>query len=125
MKASTLAVFLLSVTICASARADVEQQHRALPDNNLAYPVLLETKADYGSGFYLRTAKFVYFVTTNHVLFSPTTGMLLATKATLLSYSRDPRSAGKNILNLDLALLLRSGQIKTHAKTDVAVISNR
>ena len=44
---------------------------RALPDNNLSYPVLIIlSNQSTGSGFYLNTGNKYYFVTAKHVLFN-------------------------------------------------------
>src|SRR5271169_2963059 len=63
---------------------------RAIPDDNLAYPVLITLKnGSTGSGFFLNTDKAVYLVTAKHVLFHPATNRLLDRELELLSYSKD------------------------------------
>ena len=44
---------------------------RAIPDDNLAYPVLIITKRGSGSGFFYRHDNKYYLVTARHVLFKP------------------------------------------------------
>lgn len=111
-----LIAFLL--TISREVQAD-----RALPDDNLAFPVLvsLDTGST-GSGFFLSTDTNTYFVTAAHVLFDETSGNFIAKKVTLLSYSKDPRETGKNILQLDLPTLLAAKRIRRHPTEDVATI---
>lgn len=47
---------------------------RAIPDDNLAYPVLISLgNGTSGSGFYLNSSDAVYLVTAKHVLFEPDT----------------------------------------------------
>ncbi len=45
---------------------------RQVPDNNLAYPVLITLGKFTGSGFFLWKENKVYFVTARHVLYKPT-----------------------------------------------------
>ena len=56
-----------------------QNQTRAMPDDNLAYPVLITLKTGGGSGFYLNAKTAIYLVTAKHVLFDPNTGKLLGT----------------------------------------------
>lgn len=109
---------------------------RAIPDDNLAYPVQV-TLSDCGSGissiegsgFFLNTGSAVYLVTARHVLFnetrpaqgnqprSPQCGL-----AALLSYSKNPKERIPNRFELNLRTLWRAGNVKPHATHDVAVI---
>jgi hypothetical protein len=43
---------------------------RAIPHDDLAYPVRVEIHGSGGSGFFLNTERQTYFVTAKHVLFS-------------------------------------------------------
>jgi hypothetical protein len=96
---------------------------RAIPDDNLAYPVLITLKNGVtGSGFYLNTGKAMYLVTAKHVLLDPKTQMLLDVALELLSYSKDPSDSTRNLFTLDLAVLQREGNIKPHPSEDVAVV---
>jgi hypothetical protein len=96
---------------------------RAIPDDNLAYPVLvsLDTGAQ-GSGFFLNTSTKTHLVTAAHVLFDEKTGILKGKKAQLLSYSKDPQETGRNIIDLDLLALLGSKRIQRHPTEDVAIV---
>lgn len=104
----------------AQALAKIRAQ-RSVPDDNLAYPVLVKFPDELASGFYLNTATSVYLVTAKHVILD-SKGNLRGGPVTLLSYSRDPKEAGRNLLQLDLASLLQAGDIKWHDTADVAVI---
>jgi V8-like Glu-specific endopeptidase len=96
---------------------------RAIPDDNLAYPVLITLKnGSQGSGFFLNASKATFLVTARHVLFKQKTDDLLDSDAEILSYARDPKDTGKNEFVLDLKALKQNGEIRRHADHDVAVI---
>jgi len=96
---------------------------RAIPDDNLAYPVLITLKnGSQGSGFFLNASKASFLVTARHVLFQDKSDDLLDSEAKTLSYAKDPKDKGKNEFVLDLKALKQSGEIKPHADHDVAVI---
>jgi S1-C subfamily serine protease len=96
---------------------------RAIPDDNLAYPVLITLRnGATGSGFYLHAGKAVYLVTARHVLFDPATQKLLDVALELLSYSKDPSDSTRNLVTLDLSVLQSEGNIKPHPSEDVAVV---
>lgn len=107
---------------------------RAVPDDNLAYPVLVRLTncsgnitAASGSGFFLNTGSAIYLVTARHVLFNepvlPThASPLLCKKAELLSYSKEPKDKQPNLLEVDLQSLNDAGKVKAHATHDVAVV---
>lgn len=96
---------------------------RDIPDDNLAYPVLVELiGSNLGSGFFLNTANATYLVTAKHVLFDPKTGELRAGTANLLSYPRNISGSGRNLLSVNLKALLKTGEIRSHTKEDVSVI---
>ncbi len=94
---------------------------RAIPEDNLAYPVLLTIGNTAGSGFYISTNSNVYLVTAKHVIFDPAQ-RLIDTHLTLLSYSKDPTDATRNLVSADLTTLKDNGDIKPHPSEDVAVI---
>jgi hypothetical protein len=119
--AGALAVLMLAViALSANAQpqsipekpASITTTHRAIPDDNLAYPVLITiTGTNFtGSGFYLVTAK--------HVLFDPTNGKLRSTVIEVRSYSKDPSDLSPNIFELNLSTL----EVKGHPIRDVAVV---
>jgi hypothetical protein len=100
---------------------------RSIPDDNLAYPVLVQFPDEKASGFYLNTGKSIYLVTAKHVLFTPPTGNppmshLRGGPMTLLSYPRDPKESGTNLIQIDMAALFQAGEIKGHPSADVAVV---
>lgn len=108
----------LALIVPGQGRAD-----RAIPDDNLAYPVLVSLDTgSRGSGFFLRTATKVCLVTAAHVLFDETSGNLKGKKAKLLSYSRDPKEAGRNVIELDLPTLLEAERIRRHPTEEVAIV---
>jgi len=101
----------------------IAASQRAIPDDNLAYPVLITLKnGSTGSGFYLNTDKAVYLVTAKHVLFDPATQKLLDVALELLSYSKDPSDSTRNLVTLDLSVLQSDGNVKPHPSEDVVVV---
>jgi S1-C subfamily serine protease len=106
------------------------EAQRSIPDDNLAYPVLVNLTSCpgipniTGSGFFINAENATYFVTARHVLFdeSKPDRPLRCKQAELLSYSRDQKEAGRNLLALDLALLSANNDVKAHPTHDVAVI---
>ena len=88
---------------------------RAIPDDNLAYPVLIALKnGAQGSGFFFNSSKATFLVTAHHVLFKEESDDLLDSDAKLLSYAKDPKDTGKNEFALDLKALKQHGEIKRH-----------
>jgi hypothetical protein len=119
-------VLVLVVTLTAAGAAGVARAIRAIPDDNLAYPVLIKTKSELGSGFFLNTATASYLVTAKHMFYDPTTQRLHDTEAELISYPRDLKDSGRNVFVLDLAALEKTGDLRAHKSEDIAVakISN-
>lgn len=73
------------MVLIPSVRAD---ELRALPDDNLSYPVLflsapVDGKTNTGSGFYYQKDNAIYFVTARHVLFFESSVELKALPSTL------------------------------------------
>lgn len=90
---------------------------RAIPDNNLSYPVLIERTNGSGSGFFLNFPNTICLVTAKHVLFDAQ-GRLKSQEARLTSYRNNVRS----ILHANLEQLNQDGNIRSHAVSDVAVV---
>jgi hypothetical protein len=66
----SLPIFALFVVLVSVKSGGAAQ--RAIPDDNLAYPVLITLgNGSSGSGFFLNTSDAVYLVTAKHVLFNP------------------------------------------------------
>jgi hypothetical protein len=107
---------------CLFALVNTVQAQRAIPDDNLAYPVLVQRQDGAASGFYLNTATSVYLVTAKHVLFELQSSRLRSLQLNLLSYPRDPKETRRNMISVDLAVLSQAGEIKAHAREDVAVV---
>lgn len=120
-----LKLLTLSVTFCVlSAHAQQAGRGvRALPDDNLAYPVLIKLSNDRtGSGFYLNTVDSIYLVTAKHVLVNSKTKELFATSFELHSYSKDIADEIPNTISID-AGKLATGSIVAHPTQDVIVIN--
>lgn len=95
---------------------------RALPDDNLAYPILISpSTGGAGSGFYLNGAKGVYLVTARHVLFSDAGISLRAPEITAVSYPKDPSETGENRFRIALTTLQNNGNLQSHPERDVAL----
>jgi len=95
---------------------------RAIPDDNLAYPVLIALQpSGTGSGFFINRADGIYLVTARHVLFTDTLG-LRGPRAELTAYSKNPDEVVRNIITLDLAVLQKTGDLRAHPSRDVAVV---
>ena len=115
---ASLGIIVASLVVSTAA---VHAQ-RSIPDDNLAYPVLIEAPGELSSGFYLSTGTSIYLVTAKHALFEPTHGHLRVGPMSLLSYPRDPKESGTNLLLLDTATLSQAGEIRGHPIADVAVV---
>lgn len=101
---------------------------RAIPNDNLAYPVLITHEAGgTGTGFYLSTDKYIYLVTARHILFNDESPnkprfTLKSNSIKLLSYPHDPKERGKIVLKMDLKSLNNSGNLRYHRTRDVAIV---
>jgi hypothetical protein len=96
---------------------------RAIPDDNLAYPVLITLgNGSSGSGFFLDTPDSVFLVTAKHVLFNPENHTLLSPTLELLCYSKDPADPTPNRIAVNLVDLQTSGDLRAHPTRDVVVI---
>ena len=105
------------------------QGHRAIPDDNLAYPVLLMIKESgngekFASGFYVNSGKYIYLATAKHIFFkkSASSYILSATNATCISYPSDPNDTGRIELELDLQELHKNNLIVHHRIHDAAIV---
>jgi hypothetical protein len=115
---SWILALLAFLALCTESSA-----RRSIPDDNLAYPVLVTLKGSpQGSGFFLNLHAGTFLVTARHVLYKEGTDDLLAPEAQILSYAKDPNDKGKNIFQLDLAALKQTGNIKRHTTHDVALV---
>jgi hypothetical protein len=131
---------LVAGFLCVYTSSGVAEDQRAIPDDNLAYPVLITVNEksgalrSTGSGFYVYNDKFVYLVTAKHVLFDEQTHQLpvcgedqkaqkkIYCGIELRSYSKDPQDAQSNLYALDMEALQDDGNIRPHPTQDVAVI---
>ena len=96
---------------------------RAIPDFNLATPVLIAGNyGGFGSGFFMNADERVYLITARHVLIQPGTINLKHQSVTLTSYSPDLADPTPNTIVLDLHVLAGDSRIIAHPTSDVAVI---
>lgn len=94
---------------------------RAIPDDNLAFPVLitLDTGVQ-GSGFFFNTENNTYLITAKHVFIE--NGKLLGRVATILAYPVELHSAGKIVIEIDMAAVEKSKDFKVHNTHDIVAI---
>jgi len=100
---------------------------RAIPDNNLVYPVMITLTLknglkSFGSGFYFNAPDGVYLVTAKHVLFPPPAKILPDAEIELISYSNIIAQQNRITITASLFILNANGNIKAHQSRDVAVI---
>jgi hypothetical protein len=124
---ASLLIAIASI-VCMSAEA---LARRAIPDDNLAYPVLVTLTTakvtSAGSGFYLNTEDAIYLVTARHVLAvgldpDPETKQVPDAELSLLSYSKDLPVAKRNVMVANFVALRASGDVKFDQVQDVAVV---
>jgi len=95
---------------------------RAIPDDNLAYPILITlSNGSTGSGFYLNAKEYLCLISAKHVLFDENNN-LLAPSAKLLSYSKDHNKKEPIVYELNLEILLKNNEIVLHPDKDVVAI---
>jgi hypothetical protein len=98
------------------------QLPRQLPDDNLAYPVLVDLGTTTATGFFVRSERHLFLVTASHVFFDRTRTTLKRPSAVTEALSTDPSEAAKNINKLDLVKLRKNGDLRASADGDVVVI---
>ena len=98
------------------------QLPRQLPDDNLAYPVLVDLGTTTATGFFVRGERHLFLVTASHVFFDPTRTTLKRPSAVTEALSTDPLEAAKNINKLDLVMLRKNGDLRASAEGDVVVV---
>ncbi len=125
---------LFLAAVLAFVSINLAQARRMIPDDNLAYPVLVimknssGTTLGFGSGFYFGTANAEYLVTAKHVIASG-----LPNEKThktevpdlvleLVSYSMDQPTPQRILLRVDFKMLLDRGDVKPHKTRDVAAV---
>ncbi len=125
---------LLALSLFISAPVGLAQ--RAIPDDNLAYPVLINltdcannVTSIQGTGFFLNSTSAIYLVTARHVLLNDAVRLapdqprpLQCKRAELVSYPKDPKDKQLNRFSVDLQGLNQAGKVRAHAIHDVAVV---
>lgn len=93
---------------------------RYLPDEILAYPVLIKSDKGSASGFYFKTDHMLYFVTAAHVLrnIDEKDKPLNADNVTLLSYDLDPQTKTPIEINIDMTI----AKIRMNDTKDIALL---
>lgn len=116
--ATLVTCLLLPLAFSQEARAV-----RAIPDDNLAYPVLITlSTGQTGSGFFLNTSDATYLVTAKHVLYDEKGEDILAPTIELRAYGKDPTDPTPLVLKVEVAAVKADGHVRSHPTADVAVI---
>lgn len=122
---------LLLVLVFAIPPASHVLARRTIPEDNLAYPVLITLKTAKitarGSGFYLNTNDATYLVTARHVLApgldpDPETQTVPDAEVELLSYSKDLPTPKRNVVTVHLSILRANGAVKANPSQDVVIV---
>lgn len=93
---------------------------RNIPDDNLAYPIMIVINTGLtGSGFLLNTGTSMFFITAKHVLYDEQ-GNLRGTTATLICQTRDVNDYTTTDFAIDLSTLQTNGNLLNHLSKDVA-----
>lgn len=95
---------------------------RQIPENNLAYPVMIEAGPSTGSGFFLKTISGIYLVTASHVLFDETSGALRSPSARLICYPEGGGSGNKTEMVVDLEKAFNMHGVQLDRNLDVCAI---
>jgi hypothetical protein len=97
---------------------------RAIPDDNLSYPVLLEIGQGSGSGFHFRNDEKIFLVTALHVLYEDDKKTLRGSSLKLTSYDKDVRITKPIERIVDLQKVkIRKNDSKDIALVELASIS--
>jgi hypothetical protein len=95
---------------------------RSIPDDNLAYPVMIVMNTgSTGSGFLLNIETALFFITAKHVLFDDS-GNLRGITASLICQNKDINDDSTTNFAADFAVLQMNGNVLSHAAKDVAAI---
>lgn len=93
---------------------------RNIPENNLAYPVLISlASGNLGSGFQLNTGEKIYIVTAKHVLFNEK-NILLSNLGKISCQTSSIEDDTTTDFNIDFNILNQSANIFYHKDKDVA-----
>jgi hypothetical protein len=120
-RCSNIFVTFLVVFICLQPIPSLAK--RAIPSNNLAYPVLIAISGNStATAFYLRNDINLYLVTAKHVLFTEPKCTLKGNKAICLSYPEDIKDEDQIVLTVDLNSCNSQELIKYHHTHDVVIV---
>jgi len=111
------------VTCTAYSESTPSPDKRAIPSNNLAYPVLIVVSdQSSATAFYLRNEKHLYLVTAKHVLFTKPEYKLKGNKAVCLSYPEDFSAEDQIRIVVDVNSCNTQGLVKYHHAHDVVIV---
>jgi hypothetical protein len=134
MRRSRKISHLLLVIALTFMGVGLAEARRMIPDDNLAYPVLVilknksGTTFGFGSGFYFGTPNAEYLVTAKHVIApglpdeKTHQAQIPDMVIELISYSNDLPTPQRILLRVDFKMLLDRGDVKPHKTRDVAVV---
>jgi hypothetical protein len=115
-------IFIISITIFFKPIPSLAG--RAIPSDNLAYPVLIAFPGigSLGTAFYIKNDKHLYLVTAKHVLCKNSQCELRGDTAICLSYPEDITEVDPITLSVDVNSLNSQGLIRYHQTHDVVVV---
>lgn len=95
---------------------------RYIPENNLAYPVLIKMDTNScGSGFFLKSKNGLYLVTAKHVLLKQTEDSFLCNKEfTITAYAEDPSIKEPILISVQIESV--KNEVKKHTTSDIVVV---
>ena len=112
----SLIVFIL----CFFLSGGISEAFRDIPEDSLAYPVLINTDiGGTGTGFFVNDGKTMFLVTARHLFYPPDGKRGFKQTISCFAYSLDNTV---HHLILDLVALSTTGDFKLHDLEDVAVI---
>jgi Trypsin-like peptidase domain len=95
---------------------------RRIPDDNLAYPVLVKAGNSSGSGFFLNADNGIFLVTASHVLYDQKSFSPHSPQVEITSYPKAELGHEKNVFLLDLVATERAGEIQSDFVRDITVL---
>lgn len=95
---------------------------RKIPDDNLAYPVLVEIGVSTGSGFYLNRPNGTFLITARHVLYDIQSNTLYSETMKLTCYPKENADSEKNIFIVDLKLAKTCNELAFDQVKDIVIL---
>ncbi len=95
---------------------------RVIPEDNLAYPVLIKLNTGQsGSGFLMEDGTRIFIISAKHVFFK-SDGSLIGATAEVICQTKDIKDDSTTVYSIDLEKLLVQNKLFKHAISDVAAL---